>query len=353
MHFREILHPDCHEKLTGIVRARLRGEDAPSRYELKYLTKSEETGWSDLTAGVIQYGGRPAIIGLLVDITEKKKTEADLHAAYEQLAASEEELREQYEALQESLNKIQESERNYRSIIENLPGAFYRADQEGNLTLLSPSFAEQFGYSSTEELIGKKITDFYVNPSDRHGFLKKLEKTGKVKSVQVTLKRQDKTPILVSISGHHISDEFGNPVGVEGIIQEVLGAAGCETVIHKRKEPAPGSTDDPPDLVMILDNELNLTYLSPPAGSAFRYDPAYLIGMPLDYAYLTIFSQTFPELADVIRRTAGGGCNETSRLLIQNRNSPPQCLFLQVMALVHGGFVLVHRFETMRTERAF
>ena len=103
--FWDIIHPDHQEKVKESGLARVRGEDINSRYELKYLTKAGETGWGDLSAGVIQYGGKPALIILMVDITEKKRTEEELQAAYEQLAVSDEEIRVQFDVLQELMEK--------------------------------------------------------------------------------------------------------------------------------------------------------------------------------------------------------------------------------------------------------
>jgi PAS domain-containing protein len=114
------------------------GENFPSWYEVQYITKSGEIRWADLSSGIIQYGGKPAVIVLLVGITERKATERILHETYERLAASEEEVRAQCEAMQENLIKVRKSEEDYRLIIENIQDAFYRTDNQGTLTMVSP-----------------------------------------------------------------------------------------------------------------------------------------------------------------------------------------------------------------------
>ena len=68
--------------------ARQRGEDVTSRYEIKILTKQGKERWADFTAAVIEYDGKPAILGVGVDITERKKMEAALRQAMEAAEAA-------------------------------------------------------------------------------------------------------------------------------------------------------------------------------------------------------------------------------------------------------------------------
>ena len=83
--FWEIVHPDFREmiKIRGL--ARQRGESIPSRYEFKILTKSGEERWLDFGAGMIHVGGKPAVLGVAFDITERKKVENQLNASYQQM----------------------------------------------------------------------------------------------------------------------------------------------------------------------------------------------------------------------------------------------------------------------------
>jgi len=76
--FLKVVHPDFHEMIRGRAEARLRGENIPTRYEFKIVTKDGHEKWIDFTAGRITYKGRPAGIGTAYDITDLKK-------AYERL----------------------------------------------------------------------------------------------------------------------------------------------------------------------------------------------------------------------------------------------------------------------------
>ena len=87
--FWEFLIPEDQEKAKAFSYARLEGNPAPIQYELRAPTKSGETKWFEVRANVINYGGRPAVMGNLVDITERRRAEAErllLTTAIEQAA---------------------------------------------------------------------------------------------------------------------------------------------------------------------------------------------------------------------------------------------------------------------------
>jgi PAS domain S-box-containing protein len=68
----KLVHPE-DRTLTDAIRAkRLVGEDAPSTYEARGLTKDGETIWINRRNSRIEYQGRSAILGNVVDITEGK-----------------------------------------------------------------------------------------------------------------------------------------------------------------------------------------------------------------------------------------------------------------------------------------
>lgn len=77
-HFWEIFHPAIQDKIRQTGRRRLLGEPVPGRYETEIVTKNGDILCFDFSASVIDYEGRPAIIGTAYDITEKKKMQVDL-----------------------------------------------------------------------------------------------------------------------------------------------------------------------------------------------------------------------------------------------------------------------------------
>ncbi|MRR06394.1 MAG: PAS domain S-box protein [Deltaproteobacteria bacterium] len=75
MYFWEWAHPDQREMVMNRGMARQRGEQVPAQYEQRFVKKSGEEGWVIVSAGSIEYQGKPAGIATFVDITETKRSE--------------------------------------------------------------------------------------------------------------------------------------------------------------------------------------------------------------------------------------------------------------------------------------
>jgi len=80
-----LVHPEDRPLTDRMRTKRLRGEDTPSEYEARGLTKDGETIWIKRRNTRIEYWGRPAILGNIVDITEQKSAEEELRKINEGL----------------------------------------------------------------------------------------------------------------------------------------------------------------------------------------------------------------------------------------------------------------------------
>ncbi len=76
--FWEILHPEDRDEVRRRGLARQQGESVPNRYEIRIVRKDGEERWLDYSAGLVEYGGRPAVMGTAFDITERKHAEAQI-----------------------------------------------------------------------------------------------------------------------------------------------------------------------------------------------------------------------------------------------------------------------------------
>jgi PAS domain S-box-containing protein len=89
----ELVHPDDRSIAVARARARVREEAVPVRVEYRLRTKSGGHCWVDLTVGLIDHEGRPALLGTAFDITERRNAEEALRASLEELRQREEQLR--------------------------------------------------------------------------------------------------------------------------------------------------------------------------------------------------------------------------------------------------------------------
>ncbi|MES0349981.1 MAG: PAS domain S-box protein [Desulfobacteria bacterium] len=74
----KLVHPDDRAWIDEMRTRRLKGEEASSEYQARGLKKDGKTIWIVRRNTRIDYGGKPAILGNIVDITESRAKEAQL-----------------------------------------------------------------------------------------------------------------------------------------------------------------------------------------------------------------------------------------------------------------------------------
>lgn len=78
LEFMDIVHPDDHEVIAKRAKDRLAGKEVPANYECQMITKAGEKIYVEATAQVIQFEGKPAILGTAINISDRKKAERDI-----------------------------------------------------------------------------------------------------------------------------------------------------------------------------------------------------------------------------------------------------------------------------------
>lgn len=72
----ELAHPIDRERVAQNHQRRLQGEQFPNRYDIAIITKSGERREVEITASPITTDGRPGVLVVMVDISERKRVEA-------------------------------------------------------------------------------------------------------------------------------------------------------------------------------------------------------------------------------------------------------------------------------------
>jgi PAS domain S-box-containing protein len=124
--FTDFIHPDDRAMVVERYTKRIQGMEVPVRYIFRLVHRSGETRWVELNAILIDWEGKPATMNFLIDITERKKAEAEIEKRVNELedfynmAVSRElrmkELKEQMEEMKEEMEKLkQELEKDKKS----------------------------------------------------------------------------------------------------------------------------------------------------------------------------------------------------------------------------------------------
>ncbi len=85
--FVNYLAPESRALVAGRIKARLAGEQVPLVYEARLQRKDGTVFDAELSAGVIQYHGNTADVGLIRDITERKRAEEVIRESQDKIPA--------------------------------------------------------------------------------------------------------------------------------------------------------------------------------------------------------------------------------------------------------------------------
>lgn len=136
--FWEIIHPDHAKLVKQRAFQRLKGENVVNNYEIKFITKSGNTNWVNLSIKRILYKGEPSLIGTAIDISRRKKTEL---------------------IIQKKNQQIKESEYKFRQYIDQNTAAMIAVDPVSKkIVFVNKTATAMYGYSN-QELLKMCISD--------------------------------------------------------------------------------------------------------------------------------------------------------------------------------------------------
>lgn len=226
--FTDYVHPDEVGKISEYYRKRLAGEDVPSIYNSIFVRKSGDIAYVEVNASVIAYKGKPAVLAIIRDVTEKKE-------------------------LEEELNR-----KNlwFRSLVEHSADIMMVIDGGGKINYISPSVERVAGYKP-EELQGKNVFEF-AYPDDIEFISKELlyllEHPDEVKTIEFRAIHKDGRIVPVEATGRNL---LQNPA-VEGIVvnfRDITERKEAERKIKESEEKYRKMFEISPALLAILDED--------------------------------------------------------------------------------------------------
>ncbi|MFH2133144.1 MAG: ATP-binding protein [bacterium] len=116
--------------------------------------------------------------------------------------------------------KQQASEQRYRELFENLIDVVFRVDNQGIVTVISPSCETVFGYGP-DEILGQPMVDFYRVPSHRHDLVARIREAGHIENFEVEMKKKDGSFVWVSSNAKLLKNADGAEIGIEGVTRDI------------------------------------------------------------------------------------------------------------------------------------
>ncbi|MEK6572171.1 MAG: PAS domain S-box protein, partial [Bacteroidota bacterium] len=200
--FLTLIAPESLDSIRAAFSRHLRDEEVPP-YEYSLLTKDGKRIEAIIATGLINYGGESAILGVVTDITERRRAEVALH----------------------------ESETKYRQLIEQATDGIFIADQGGRLLLVNPKSCEMLGYTS-DELLRLNILDTYP-VDERNLAVQRMRevRTGKTLQFERRMRRKEGTFIPVEVSlGLRLDGTF------QGIVRDITERSRAEEALKESEK---------------------------------------------------------------------------------------------------------------------
>ena len=205
----ELLAPEDREMAKSLVAARLQGKQVPFQYQFRVLTRNGETRWAESRATEIEHNGRPATLGCIMDITDRKNAE----------------------------DALRESEERYRALYEDNPSMYFTMDAQGTVLSVNRFGASELGYS-VEELVGQPVLMVF-HEDDREAvrqqFAAWLQNPMQVAHWEFRKVRKDGSILWVKEVARSIRGADGNPV-VLVVCEDITEAKKAEEALRESEE---------------------------------------------------------------------------------------------------------------------
>ncbi|MEN6611480.1 MAG: PAS domain S-box protein [Methanoregulaceae archaeon] len=212
------------------------------------------------------------------DITDLKKAQDELRAAYEQLTASEEELRTQYGDLAKGEQKIRESEGQFRAVFDNSPYAItINRAQDRTFLAVNPAFERNTGYSASEVLEKDSVSLGLFPPEANEEIALELKNFDRVDRKAVTITTCDGTTRSDLLSAVRVV--INNQPAILTMAVDITEQKAAEDELRRERAFMNAVIDSVPGLLYLYDEEGHLVRWSRSHETLTGYSAEELSGM--------------------------------------------------------------------------
>jgi two-component system NtrC family sensor kinase len=171
-----------------------------------------------------------------------------------------------------------ENEARFKDLFETLQEGVYLADAHGKLEDVNPAFVRMLGYENREGLLGRSLSEFFLQPEEWETERRQLAQSDVVQGHEATLRRSDGSPLAALHASALIRDTAGRVRRRQGTLVDISERRQIETRLQREQEFARRLVESFPDLVIALDREGHYTFVSPRSKELLGLSPEELIG---------------------------------------------------------------------------
>lgn len=250
----DLTFPEDRDLVLDNLRQRIEGEVDYKEYDFRGITKQGATIQVSVFGSAINYMGKPAVIGTLLDITENKET----------------------------LRKYQASVESFQDLFDSISDAIYILDKDGEIIEVNQGAVDMFGYPQ-EYFIGKthqalaapgkvdfEITRKYVQRA-LGGSRQSFEWWGRRKNGEVF-------PLeIVANPGTY----FGRDVAIT-IARDISERYEAEEQLRENEEMFRQLFQNSPIPIAFLDKQQEVRDVNSAFSEVFGYQPEEIRGLDID-----------------------------------------------------------------------
>jgi len=213
-------------------------------FETAHVTKDGKTIPVEVSARYIEFEGRPAILAILRDLTERKEAE----------------------------RALLESEEKYRLLVEMQQDLVVKVDLQGRFLFVSPSYCDMFGMRE-EELLGKQFMAL-VHEGDRESTEKAMEALYHPPHTAYMEQRAQTRHgwRWVAWADTAILDDQGQVTAIHGVGRDITDQKRIEQALRWEKERFQVLVEASPFGVILSDDHSAVQYVNPRFTELFGYD---------------------------------------------------------------------------------
>jgi len=170
------------------------------------------------------------------------------------------------------------SEARFTELFETLQEGIYIITPEDQVLEVNPALVHMLGYDSKEELLGKKVSEVFVDPEQRAIITREVNRQPTPQGREITLRRKDGQPIICLNTSSAVRDTAGRIVRYQGALADITERRAIEKRLYQQQEFARRLVDSFPDLIFVVDPQRRYTFVSPKVEEVLGYNTQETIG---------------------------------------------------------------------------
>ncbi len=173
---------------------------------------------------------------------------------------------------------LRSSEDRYRSLVDSLPIGMYRTSPDGRVLLANLAMADMMGVPTVKDALGINASTLYTDPEARVAFQDAIRKTGFVRRYEAEWKTPGGRVRQVRIDARLTLGPDGEPLYYEGAAEDITAERRARAALAQSEARFRALVQRSSDLVIVLDRDARLTYVSPAAQRLLGLEPDRLVG---------------------------------------------------------------------------